>query len=155
MTKTAVPLLFAIVACGGKSEAPPAKPLTGAPVAFFATSLSPKGVELKAYNFSDKTVAEYIVLIRYKDAAGKVIKVKTGTPFEADFDWTSMSGGRYMCKPTSWCTFGTKMFEAPADAKSADVVAAEVTAATSDGHTEEKPLFSLENKMHSWPASVP
>src|SRR5687768_15323609 len=81
---------FVLAACGGKkkdNEPPPPQPSTGAPVAFVATGFkagSDRGgsIDVKAYNFSDKKVAQYWLLFRYSDASGNVIKVKPGTPFE-------------------------------------------------------------------------
>ncbi len=152
-----LPLLLAglLFACGGSKsdEAPPAKPPTGAPFAAQATSLKPGGdmdgeAEVKANNFSDKKVVSYTLLFRYKDASGKVLKVKPGTPFEKEHDFMSLSGNKYACEAKSWCTVKVSMLSIPADAKTADVVAARL------GDADGKELFALEGGSMDWPASV-
>ena len=101
----ALALSLPAVACsssGASGGAPPPKPATGAPLAFTVQKVTPGergSIAVKAYNFSDKTVAGYGIMMRYADKAGQRVKVKVGTPFEKDFDFWSMSGRRYACKP--------------------------------------------------------
>ena len=161
--RTVITLALVLAACGGKkSDAPaaappPARPFTGAPVAFQATKVTPGGdhdgtVEVKAYNFSDKTIGTYMVLLRYHDASGAVLEVKPGTPFEKDSDFWSFSGMRYLCKPASWCTFTLDHLDVPAKAASAEVLAQSLTALGPDGvHFDDKPLFTLPSM--DWPAA--
>ena len=99
--------ILVLFACGkksGSSEPPPAKPFTGSPVAaeakgFKAGSDRGGSVDVKLYNFSDKKVAQYMLLFRYSDAGGNVLKVKEGTPFEKDHDFMSLSGGGVSLSP--------------------------------------------------------
>jgi hypothetical protein len=51
-----------------------------------------RGMEVLLYNTGDKPAVAYFFLFRYYDANDKLLKVKPGTPFEADHDFTSMSG---------------------------------------------------------------
>ena len=158
MEKISILMALAVVGCGkGKSEPPPAKPATGAPMAFVATKVTPGdnhdgAVAVRAYNFSDKTIAQYAVLLRYHDAGGAVLKVKPGTPFEADFDHWSFSGLSFKCAPTSWCEFTLDHLDVPAGAAKADVVASRLTALKDDIHFEDKELFEMDQM--SWPASM-
>lgn len=157
---TAFVLALAVPACGGAaSDAPPAKPFTGAPIAFQVTKVTTGdrdhgALALKAYNFSDKTVAQYAILMRYTDQAGAVVKVKPGTPFEKDHDFYSMSGKHYLCKPKSWCSFELDSLEIPAAAAKAEVLASSVTALKADGfHFEEDELWSLPGGSFDWPTA--
>jgi hypothetical protein len=102
-----------VVACGKKGESgaaaaaqpPPEAPYTGAPVAFEAVEVSKDALRVRAYNFADKAVAQYMIVMRYLDAGGQPLKVKAGTPFEADFDFTSFSGRKFKVEPKSWGAF--------------------------------------------------
>lgn len=153
----ATSLVAAVAACGGKkAEPPPAKPADGSPVAFETTGVTPgedhKGaVAVRVYNFSDKPIAQYMIKLRYHDAGGALLKVKPGTPFEADFDHWSMSGKKYKCDPASWCAFDLDHLDVPPGAAKADVVATDVYALADDGmHIDDKSLFHAD--APSWPA---
>lgn len=152
--------LVVTAACGGKkSEPPPAKPATGAPVAFVVDKVTPgedhKGaLDVRAYNFSDKRVAQYSILMRYHDKAGAVIKVKVGTPFEKDVDFWSFSGRRYVCEPKSWCSYRLDDLDIPANAATAEVLLDRAYALQSDGmHFEDASLFELHS-MNEWPKGL-
>lgn len=137
---------------GGK---PPPAPSTGAPVAFEVVKVTPGkegALDLKGYNFSDKPIAGYGIVMRYFDAAGQVLKVNVGTPFEKDFDFWSMSGRTYTCKPKSWCSFEVDDLEIPDGATKATVLATTVRAIAPDGvNFEEKDLWHLPGGMNKWP----
>jgi hypothetical protein len=149
---------FVLAACGKKSsEPPPPQPATGAPIAFEAKSFKPgedrKGsIDVKAYNFADKDIAQYWLLFRYHDAAGAVLKVQPGTPFEKDFDFMSLSGGRYTCSAKSWCSFTIKNLNVPANTAKIEVLARSVSA-VKDGKIEDKPLFEIPGM--DWPGDKP
>ena len=150
---------FVLAACGGKksNEPPPAQPSTGAPIAFEAKSFKAgderKGsIDVKAYNFSDQKLAQYWLLFRYHDASGAVLKVQPGTPFEKDFDFMSLSGGRYSCDPKSWCSFTIKNLNVPANTAKVDVLARSVSA-IKDGKIADKPLFEIPGM--DWPGDKP
>jgi hypothetical protein len=153
---------FLLAACGGKkasNDPPPPQPSHGAPIAFEAKSFkagSDRGgsVDVKAYNFSDKKVGQYMLLFRYKDASGAAVKVKAGTPFEKEHDFMSLSGNRYSCAPKSWCGFTIKNLDVPDKTAKVEVVATSVTAVASDGvKFEDKPLF--ESSGMDWPGEKP
>ena len=146
------------VACSGASApTSPSRPATGAPVTFIVDKITPGQdgrLAVRAYNFADKTLATYLILLRYADASGKRLRVKVGTPFERDFDHWSISGGRYMCKPKQWCSFNINV-EVPAGAAKAEVIATTVNAVAADGvHIEDADLWALP-KPFEWPASIP
>jgi hypothetical protein len=157
MKRACLCLLFVLAACGKKSnDPPPAKPSTGAPVAFVVDKVTPgddmKGsLDVRAYNFSAKRVAQYGVLIRYSDASGKVVKIKVGTPFEKSFDRLGFSGKDYLCEPTSWCSFAIQHLDVPAKAVKAEVLAATVRALKDDIHFEDAELFDLN--ADGWPGA--
>ena len=143
---------------GSGGGAPPAKPATGAPLAFTVQKVTPGergSLAVKAYNFSDKTIAGYGIMMRYADKSGQRLKVKPGTPFEKEFDFWSMSGRSYACKPKRWCSFELDHLEIPAQAATAEVIASSLRALGSDGASFEEPdLWNLEHRME-WPASMP
>ncbi|HVV84998.1 MAG TPA: hypothetical protein VHE35_18165 [Kofleriaceae bacterium] len=150
-----------VAACGkgGSSSggAPPAQPADGAPVAFEVTGFTPGAehdgkIEVKGYNFSDKTLAAYTLAARFTDASGAPLKVGVGTPFEKDNAWTSMSGRRYMCKPKSWCSFEIEMIEVPAATKKAEVALTGATAVGADGMAmEQDEVWKSPKGMADWP----
>src|ERR1044072_3449531 len=114
--------VLSAAACGSKksNEPPPPQPSTGAPIAYEAKTFKAgddrKGsVDLKAYNFADKDIGSHWLLFRFHDASGAVLKVQPGTPFEKDFDFMSLSGGRYTCAKKSWCNFTVKNLNVPAN----------------------------------------
>jgi hypothetical protein len=150
-----------LVGCGKKSgsggEAPPPPAINGAPITFVAKSLKPGGdmggtAELKAYNFSDKTFAQFMVVLRYHDKSGAVLKVKPGTPFEKETDFMSVSGKKYSCAPKSWCEMKLDHLSIPDNAATAEVIATNVGALKPDGTTfEDKSVF--EAPSMDWPAT--
>lgn len=166
VTRTAlIALTLALTACGGDgkggsakiTDPPPARPTTGAPLAFEVTKVTPgedrKGeLETRAYNFSDKKIAGYGIMMRYLDKDGKVTKVNVGTPFEKDHDSWSMSGPKFACEPSSWCSFKIDSLNVPAAAVKAEIVAHSLRAIAADGVAFEQPdLFSLPGGGLDWP----
>lgn len=148
-------------ACGSSSSsgggAPPTQPANGAPIAlqvvkFKAGAERDGTVDVKGYNFADRTFAGYTVSVRYFDKAGAPIKVGVGTPFEADAAWTSMSGRDYACKPKSWCTFEIEMIEVPAATAKAEAAITTARALKADGmNFEEQPFWESPKRMSDWP----
>jgi hypothetical protein len=146
--------------CGKKAsnDPPPAQPSTGAPIAFEAKSFKAGkdrggSVDVKAYNFSDKKLASYMLLFRYTDASGAVLKVKQGTPFEKDHDFMSLSGRRFTCAPKSWCSFKVDNLDVPDTTAKVEVLAQSATALKDDLHLEDQPLFRLPGM--DWPGNKP
>lgn len=147
---TAAVLLLA--ACGKKESGkpPPAQPWTGAPVAVVVDKINQDGVDISAYNFSDKTTAQYVFLVQYKDKDGKVLKVKPGTPFEKEFDFMSMSGRSFKIEPKSWSTMTIDMLEPPDGAVTAEAVVSSVGVIAADGNKLED-YWELETGSFEWP----
>ncbi|MFO7565783.1 MAG: hypothetical protein R6X02_24280 [Enhygromyxa sp.] len=111
-----------------------------------------RGMEVLLYNTGDKTAAGYFFLFRYLDAEGKVLKVKPGTPFEGETDFTSMSGGRYKCEPKQNKTLEIEgdIVAVPAEAARVEIFATQVRAIAADGNTIED-WWSQDN-FNDWPS---
>lgn len=153
----AVPL-----ACGKKEEDKKAEEVKELPEASNGSPLSvelvefvgegeERGLKVRLYNHGDKTAAGAMLLFRYYDAGDKLLKVKPGTPFEKDNDFTSVSGGRYKCEPKKNATFELdgRMLAVPADATRVEILASKVDAIAADGKTIED-WWSQEN-FADWP----
>lgn len=112
-----------------------------------------RGMELLLYNNGDKTAVAYFLLFRYYDANDKLLKVKPGTPFEADHDFTSMSGNKYKCEPKQNATIeiDPMMVAVPAEAVRVEILASQVRALAADGNTIED-WWSQDN-VSEWPAN--
>jgi hypothetical protein len=158
LTITVAVLLAAapLAACGksessssSKSDAPPEKPSTGAPATFIVDKFDATSLDVRVYNFSDKKIAGWGVLMRYYDDKGNVLKVKTGTPFEKDFDFWSMSGRRYIVEPASWASIKIDDIEVPKGTAKAEVLASRMSAVNADGTAVGEPVFSMS--MMEWP----
>lgn len=111
-----------------------------------------RGMKVRLYNHDEsKTAAAMMLLFRYKDASGKPLKVKVGTPFESDTDFTSVSGNKYKCEPKKNGTFELdgRMLAVPAEAASVEILASSVSALAADGVTIED-WWSQENR-NEWP----
>jgi hypothetical protein len=100
---------------------------------------------VRGYNFGDKAIAGYDVMIRYYDAKGAVVTVKPGTPFEATWDSWSFMGRKYTCEPKAWCTLALKGLEVPASAVKADMLAQRLTS------TDDANVFAGSDAI--WPGS--
>lgn len=111
-----------------------------------------RGMEVLLYNTGDKTAVAYTLLFRYYDASDKLLKVKAGTPFEADHDFTSMSGNKYKCEPKQNATLEIDgaMVGVPAEAVRAEILASQVRSVAADGTTIED-WWSQDN-FSEWPA---
>ncbi len=143
-TRRLLPLavLFVLVAAcdkdsNGYDGPPPAEPFTGAPVAFEVVNVRPpKGLDVRVYNFSDKTFATYNILLRYYDKDGKVLLVDPGTQFEEDHGTWFMLGRKYLSKPKQWTSFDIRA-DVPAGTVKAEILASSVIALNPDGVTVE------------------
>lgn len=126
-------LTFSATACKGDSadkqeaavvELPEAS--NGSPVAAqfveFVGEGEGRGVKVKLYNHGDKKAGGYGMLLRYyKD--DELLKVKPGTAFEDDSDFTSLSGNSYACEPkkNADIELDGDMLAVPAEATRAEV----------------------------------
>lgn len=111
-----------------------------------------RGMKVRVYNHDEsKTAVAYMLLFRYKDAGGNSLKVKVGTPFESDTDFTSVSGNKYKAEPKKNGTFELdgRMLAVPAEAASVEILASSVRALAADGNTIED-WWSQEN-FGEWP----
>lgn len=146
---------FTLVACGGdgKSRPAPEPPWTGAPVAVVVDQVTPpETLQVSLYNFSDKKTATYMLLFRYYDKDGNLLKVQPGTSFEKDHDFMSVSGRSYVAPSKGWVSFELDHMNVPANAVRAEGVVGSVTAVGPDGlHMEENPMFELEDGWMHWP----
>lgn len=145
------------------AEAPapaPAAASNGAPVVFEATKFTVGAkfdgkVEVKGYNFSDKTIAGYSLAARFTDAKGTALKVGVGTAFEDDVAWTSMSGKKFACNPKSWCSFEISGIEVPAETAKAEVALTSARALAADGINFEDPdIWTSKDGMGKWPSDI-
>jgi hypothetical protein len=151
-------IAFATACKSSKDDTPPPQqPASGAPVVFQVTKLAPAApgerhsgkAELRMYNFSEKTTAQYAVLVRYRDASGSLIKLGTAD-FPRDVENLSFGGQGVACDPKSWCSFALHTLDAPPNAASAEMVPDRVQA-VKDGSFEDKPFYELA--AHAWPSS--
>ena len=110
-----------------------------------------RGVKVLVYNNGDKTAAGMTILLRYYDASDKLLKVKEGTPFEKDNDFTSVSGGKYKVKPNKNGRFELdgRMLGVPAAATRAEILISKADALGGDGSSIED-WWSQEN-FSDWP----
>jgi SAM-dependent methyltransferase len=164
--KLPVALLLALtlpLGCGSKEDEKKAeevkelpKAINGSPVSAelveFTGEGAERGMKIRVYNHDEsKTAVAYMLLFRYKDAGGNLLKVKVGTPFESDTDFTSVSGSKFKAEPKKNGTFEIDgmMLAVPAEAASAEVLASSVRALAADGTTIED-WWSQEN-FSEWP----
>jgi hypothetical protein len=93
-------------------------------------------MKVRLYNHDEsKTAVAMMLLFRYEDASGNPLKVKVGTPFESDIDFTSVSGNKYKCEPKKNGTFELdgRMLGVPAEAATVEILASSVSALAADG----------------------
>jgi hypothetical protein len=164
--KLPVALLLALalpLGCGTKEEEKQVeevkelpKAINGSPVSAefieFVGEGPERGLKVRVYNHDEsKTAVAYMLLFRYKDASGNLLKVKPGTPFESDTDFTSVSGKKYKAEPKKNGTFEVDgmIIAVPPEAVSVEILASSVRALAADGVTIED-WWSQEN-FGEWP----
>jgi hypothetical protein len=149
--------------CGAKEEEKQAeavkelpKAINGSPLSVelveFVGEAPERGMKVRVYNHDEgKTAVAMMLLFRYKDAGGNLLKVKVGTPFEDDTDFTSVSGKKYSCEPKKNGTFELdgRMLAVPAEAASVEILASSVRSLAADGVSIED-WWSQEN-FSEWP----
>ncbi len=135
------------------------KPINGGPISAelveFVGEGEQRGMKIRLYNHDEaKTVVGMMLLFRYKDASGNLLKVKVGTPFEDDTDFTSVSGNRFKCEPKKNAVFELdgQMLAVPKDAVSAEILVSTARSLAADGNTIED-WWSQEN-FGDWPEAA-
>jgi hypothetical protein len=170
VTRTLTPwLLLASLAvlaplpgCGKDKSSEEAKPVevldpasNGSPVAAkfvkFTGEGEERGLEVLLYNSGDKPAVAYHLLVRYFDANDQLLKVKPGTPFESDTDFTSMSGNKYKCesKQNQTLELDGMLVAVPAEAVRAEVLTSMVRTLAADGNTIED--WWTQEDWSQWP----
>jgi hypothetical protein len=166
LAKLPVALFLALtlpLGCGSKEEEKQVeavkelpKASNGSPISVelveFTGTGAERGMKIRLYNHdASKTAVAMTLLFRYKDAGGKLLKVKAGTPFESDTDFTSVSGNKYKCEPKKNATFELdgRMLGVPAEAASVEILASSVSALAADGVAIED-WWKQEN-FNEWP----
>ncbi|MBA3396975.1 MAG: hypothetical protein H0T89_30375, partial [Deltaproteobacteria bacterium] len=133
----------------------PTKPADGSPMHFEVTSLKPgemfkSEVGVRAYNFGDKPIAGYNVMLRYHDAKGALIAKQTNFGETSVFGY-SFTAKEFTCEPRTWCTF-TIDPEVPAGAVKGEMIAQSLRAVNADGMTmEAEDLFDRPGIGDEWP----
>ncbi len=166
-TTTLVALSACLLLACGKGEATkedtpaveqtiPDKPFNGSPVAAtfegFVGKGEGRGVELHLYNFGDQRADSFVVVLRYYDDKDTLLRVKPGTPFESDSDFTSLSGNSYACDPKAHNTIELdgRLFSVPTEAARAEALVTRVSQIVNGEAPKE--LFS-QDSWQDWPAT--
>jgi hypothetical protein len=134
-------------------RAPPPRPSTGAPIAFVVEQLHfvdrsyASSLEVSAYNFSDKVLIEYGLMIRYYGADGSVLKLQPG---DRDTMHWGISGTAYKIPPKQWRSFRLDHLDMPKGAAKAEILVDSTSALAANGvKAEDTPVFRLASM--SWP----
>jgi len=126
-------------------------PISAELIEFIGTGAE-RGLKIRLYNHDEsKAAVGMMLLFRYKDASGKPLKVKVGTPFEADTDFTSVSGNKYKVEPKKNATLELdgRMLAVPAEATTVEILASSVSSLAADGVAIED-WWKQENATE-WP----
>ena len=110
-----------------------------------------RGMNVLLYNTGDKPAVAYHLLFRYYDASDELLRVKPGTPFEDDTDFTSMSGNAFKCesKKNATLEIDPVIVSVPPNAARAEIFASSVRTLAADGVSIED-WWSQEN-FSEWP----
>jgi hypothetical protein len=166
LAKLSVALLLAFtlpLGCGPKEEEKKVeeikelpKATNGSPISVelveFVGQGAERGMKIRLYNHDEsKPAVAMTLLFRYKDASGKPMKVKVGTPFESDTDFTSLSGNKYKCEPKKNATIELdgRMLAVPAEAATVEILASSVSTLAADGVTIED--WWSQQDRNEWP----
>lgn len=160
----AVALVVATACKGGEASGrqapPPAAASNGAPMAFVVDKITPGpagfadgDLATRAYNFSEKKIASYKIVVRYYDKTGAVLPVQVGTPFEKTFDTQFFAGRSYLCAPKTWCDLKLENLNVPAAAVKADILPTKLVTVAADGVKldDKHPVF--ESPEEGWPGA--
>lgn len=128
-----------------KMEPLPEAP-NGSPLAVEFVSLEGNDIDARVFNHGEDRPTGYVILARYYDSDGNLLKVKPGTNFEAENDFTSVSGGKYGMDSGEGKELTFTMMEIPEGAASAQLLISKV-----DGKSGE--LFSQDD-WGQWPEGV-
>ena len=125
----------------------PERPFTGAPVAFVVDKLGPKSLEVSAYNFGDKMVGGYGLVIRYLKADGTPVPPPNTFAGRDYLSW-SISGSSYRVPPGKWRSFTLDRLETPPGATRAEILVDAVR--TTDGiKIDQEPVW--RSTTFGWP----
>lgn len=166
LAKLPVALLLALalpLGCGQKEEEKQVEAVKELPKASNGSPISAelvefvgegagRGMKIRLYNHDEKkTAVAMMLLFRYKDASGKPLKVKVGTPFESDTDFTSVSGNKYKCEPKKNATLELdgRMLAVPAEAATVEILVSSVSALGADGSAIED--WWSQEMASEWP----
>lgn len=97
----------------------PARPVTGGPVTVVVDTVNPNSLDVSIYNFSDKTLAGFDMLIRYSKDDGSLVASPNG-PSNGVRHW-SISGASFRVPPNQWRSFVLDHLDAPAGATRAEI----------------------------------
>lgn len=125
----------------------PERPFTGAPVAFVVDKVGPKSLDVSAYNFADKKVGGYGLVIRYLKADGTVVPPPNTFSGRDYLSW-SVSGSTYLVPPGKWRSFTLDRLETPAGATRAEILV-DAVRATDGIKIEQAPLW--QSSTTGWP----
>ncbi len=125
----------------------PERPFTGAPVAFVVDKVNPQSLDVSAYNFADKMVGGYGLLIRYLRADGTPVPPPNAFGGRDHRTW-SVSGGAYRVPPGKWRTFTLERLETPAGATRAEILV-DTVRATDGIKIDQEPLW--QSTSFGWP----
>jgi len=98
-----------------------------------------RGMKVLVYNHGEETAAGMTMTFYYFDGDDKPLKVKEGTAFEGDSDFTSVSGGRYKVKPKKNGNYDIEgmMVAVPAAAERVEIEVTRVDKIGADGNAIE------------------
>lgn len=128
-------------------RAAPARPDTGAPVAFVVDKTNPRSLDVSVYNFGDKMVGSYGLMIRYTKADGSPVRSEFSGK---DFMPYSISGKAYRVPPKAWRSFTLDRLETPAGAVKAEILA-DAVRATDGIKIDQEPLW--RSSRFEWPVA--
>ncbi len=125
----------------------PERPFTGAPVAFVVDKVNAQSLDVSIYNFGDKMVGGYGLLIRYLRADGSPVPPPNAVGGRDYMTW-SISGTSYRVPPGKWRSFTLDRLETPAGATRAEILVDIVR--TTDGlRIDPEPMW--QSKSFGWP----
>jgi hypothetical protein len=137
-----------VVVATPTSDAAPGRPSDRAPVRFevLAIDSARNELEVRAYNFSDRALAAFDVIVRYRDASGKPLLMAG-----SEVRHYSASGLSYRMAPKSWTRLLLDNAASPAGATTAEILLREAKGIAKGGLTlDPVPVFTAPFTT-TWP----